>query len=326
MRYGYHLAILITIVYTSLLAGQTLTTLRDIPAELTKAGSPYLITAPLTIPKGQEVIVERGVIILFNEFAGLTVNGTLRARGTIDHPITFTSAKVSPFNQDTTLFPAPFDWEGLTIGESGNLIFEEVYIQYATIGINSFHDHLELVNCHLLHNGTHDLKVLNKTYSNLPPTYSFKGTPRKWTQQTKKATTVQLTDSSTIQNNITDTVDLSVTDRSKDSLNEVNFKKMKQYTHRHRRTKLRVWGIVSVVSGGILGGMQHVSYTKAKKNFDKINQKDQSGALTTENMQNHTSEQWEKRKRKVNHHAIAMYSGYGLATMGTLLFTISFTF
>jgi parallel beta-helix repeat protein len=51
----------------------------------------YLIGGTVTVPEGITLTIEPGVVVKFGDRCGLTVNGTLDARGTDDQQIVFTS-------------------------------------------------------------------------------------------------------------------------------------------------------------------------------------------------------------------------------------------
>ena len=53
------------------------------------SGSPYLIEGDITVQAGQTLTIEPGVEVLFQDWYGLTVNGTLLAVGTESEPILF---------------------------------------------------------------------------------------------------------------------------------------------------------------------------------------------------------------------------------------------
>jgi len=78
--------------------------------------SPYIITGNITIPLGETLIVEPGVIIKFAGFYRMKVQGTLIAKGTTKDKIIFTSSKDFEFgtteNADVAkLSPKTNDWD-----------------------------------------------------------------------------------------------------------------------------------------------------------------------------------------------------------------------
>ena len=65
----------------------------DASGTLDLMGSPYLVTNDLTVPEGQTLVIEPGVVLQFQDTNdGLNVEGTLVAQGTADSRIVFTTA------------------------------------------------------------------------------------------------------------------------------------------------------------------------------------------------------------------------------------------
>ncbi len=159
--------------YTLLFSGE-LTILRDFPAVLKRTGSPYLIKENITIPAGQTVIIEAGTILMFHEFAGLTVNGTLKGNGTSDSLIIFTSSKDEMyFSQKEGIHGAPFDWDGITISSnSSHTILKNVKVKYSNFGILSQSDNVILIDCLFKDNGITDLHLLDQKFTNIRYPYS----------------------------------------------------------------------------------------------------------------------------------------------------------
>ncbi|MEZ4843818.1 MAG: right-handed parallel beta-helix repeat-containing protein [Bacteroidia bacterium] len=63
----------------------------DVSGELLKSGSPYIVKATITVPKGKTLVVKPGVQILFDGAYNLNVEGSLQALGTAAQPIVFTA-------------------------------------------------------------------------------------------------------------------------------------------------------------------------------------------------------------------------------------------
>jgi hypothetical protein len=65
------------------------------------AYSPYTIKGNLIVPQGKKLFIEPGVVLkFFDQYTGLTIEGELRAVGTEEKKIIFTSAKDSPVAGD----------------------------------------------------------------------------------------------------------------------------------------------------------------------------------------------------------------------------------
>lgn len=66
----------------------------------TAAGGPYVVSNNLTVATGVTLTLEPGVVVLFDQGRGLTVNGRLLAQGTAEQPIVFTrNAGATTWNQ-----------------------------------------------------------------------------------------------------------------------------------------------------------------------------------------------------------------------------------
>src|SRR5215470_13082186 len=60
--------------------------------EWTLAGSPYVLSGPVTITAGAQLVMDAGIQVQMNAGAGLEiVNGSLSAQGIASNPITITS-------------------------------------------------------------------------------------------------------------------------------------------------------------------------------------------------------------------------------------------
>ncbi|RIK42529.1 MAG: hypothetical protein DCC55_08470 [Chloroflexi bacterium] len=115
----------------------------------TGAGSPYEVTAPVNVLAGVTLTVQPGVMVRFNNSAGLVVRGRLLAVGTAAAPIVFTGVSATPGGwrgiqiigtADAPLAGSLFDYVtveygGLAVSNGANL-----YLEYAaaTIGHSTF--------------------------------------------------------------------------------------------------------------------------------------------------------------------------------------------
>jgi hypothetical protein len=123
----------------------------------------YLVIGDIEVPINKTVVINPGVIFLFKNFTGLHVLGKLIAQGTKDHPIIFTSENDRSCNKFTTLYPNPFDWNGVYIHPDGvetTLSFCKVL--YSVYGIISETKFIRLDQITLKLNGKSNLKILGK--------------------------------------------------------------------------------------------------------------------------------------------------------------------
>jgi hypothetical protein len=114
----------------------------------TKANSPYNVTGAV-IAKGVTVTVEPGTIVYVNAFEGLSVNGTLRAIGTSNEPITLNGdyrSRLPVFGSNSYNGILSFSdesqaWDEKTgtgcVIENANIISLSIYGLNATIKLNN---------------------------------------------------------------------------------------------------------------------------------------------------------------------------------------------
>jgi hypothetical protein len=68
----------------------------------------YIVNGDITVPSGQTLNIEQGTEIKFDGYYSLIINGTLKAIGSENNIIKFTSIKTSPTNKD---------WKGIQIND-----------------------------------------------------------------------------------------------------------------------------------------------------------------------------------------------------------------
>lgn len=142
-------------------ASTTLTELAgELPAVLKAADGPYIVTADIVVPPGRTVTIEGGVNLLFRNFTGLQVHGTLLAAGTKELPVAFTSEHDKKHGSRSDQEPAPYDWNGITITENAvGTKFEFCRIGYSLYGINALTEYFTIIDCSFRKNGKADLTI-----------------------------------------------------------------------------------------------------------------------------------------------------------------------
>lgn len=91
------------------------------PSSLPLSGSPYLITANLTVAAGSTLSIEAGTVLKFQDRTALLVSGSLSAAGTASAPIVFTSASSS----------TPGVWCGIGVQQGGSANLQHIAVRFA---------------------------------------------------------------------------------------------------------------------------------------------------------------------------------------------------
>ncbi len=117
-----------------------------------KDGSPYLITDNLTIPFGKELSIAPGVEIRIEREKRIRVLGRLRAIGTAEEPILFTSNGPAQ----------PGSWQQIYFlgTEASQSLLSHCVIEYAEIGIVCEQASPRILNCQIRSNGNHGIQVI----------------------------------------------------------------------------------------------------------------------------------------------------------------------
>lgn len=100
--------------------------------------TPYIVHSNIEVPPQKTVTIEPGAVFLFKNFSGLHVRGRLIARGTVDHPIIFTSEFDQSCNPGSERDPNPFDWDGIYMtNDALGSQFSHCEIRYSVYGLIS---------------------------------------------------------------------------------------------------------------------------------------------------------------------------------------------
>ena len=99
---------------------------------------PYLVVGDIEVPVNKSVTIEHGVVFLFKNFTGMHVLGKLTVQGTKESPVVFTSENDRAVNPATSLYPNPYDWNGIYIhADAVGTNMEFCKVRYSVYGIAS---------------------------------------------------------------------------------------------------------------------------------------------------------------------------------------------
>lgn len=93
-----------------------------------------LVSGMVEIDQNKTLTIKPGTKLLFENFSGLVVYGTLRSHGTAESPVIFTSA-----NDDSSapVRPEPFDWNGIKVTPNARAVhLAHARIYYSTFGLS----------------------------------------------------------------------------------------------------------------------------------------------------------------------------------------------
>jgi hypothetical protein len=148
----------------------------DLPKLLSGEKGPYLITSDVYVPAGKTVTIEPGVVLLFKNFTGIHVQGTLILHGTSEKPIIFTSENDRRFNPGASLNPNPYDWNGIFIHDDAiGTDMQNFEVSYSVYGINTLTKFIRIANGIFHDNGRANLTIegMPQTVTAGPFSYSL---------------------------------------------------------------------------------------------------------------------------------------------------------
>ncbi|NLP03275.1 MAG: hypothetical protein GX089_12325 [Fibrobacter sp.] len=132
----------------------------DLPQLLSSAKSPYLVVADVFVPVGKVVTIEPGTVMLFKNFTGVHVQGTLIADGSSLNPVILTSENDKDYNPQSKLAPTPYDWNGIYIHKDGlGTDLRNMKLMYSVKGIVSETKYIRITNCVFRENGRSNLVI-----------------------------------------------------------------------------------------------------------------------------------------------------------------------
>ncbi len=92
----------------------------------------YVISGSLNVSNGTTLTIEAGVILKFEMYTNLTIDGILDLQGTLESPVVFTSIRDDNYAGDTNgdgvaSSPAPGNWGYVKITDDNNVIQNAVF-------------------------------------------------------------------------------------------------------------------------------------------------------------------------------------------------------
>jgi hypothetical protein len=127
---------------------------------LEQSGNPFVVTGDILVPVGKKLEVKDGCVFLFKPFTGITIEGEMVVSGTNYKPVIFTSENDDKYNQESSQFPNPFDWNGILIAKkAGVVIFSNFIIKYSVYGLKSYKEDFLISNGVFSANGQSNVTV-----------------------------------------------------------------------------------------------------------------------------------------------------------------------
>jgi hypothetical protein len=121
---------------------------------LDSTGNPYLIMSEIIVDKGQTLALKPGCILLFRQFTGLRVNGSLIVEGSQVNPVIFTTVNDNQYNPASKQTANPFDWNGLLVETgAGRVIMSFFTLAYSGYGLRSKFQNINISNGVFRRNG-----------------------------------------------------------------------------------------------------------------------------------------------------------------------------
>ncbi len=294
-----------------------------LPPTVTKGEAPYLVTGPLEVEEGGHTIVEKGVVFLFKNFTGITINGAIRVEGTMDEPIVFTSENDTLYNPSSSLEPAAFDWDGIIINQGeAESVLEHSILQYSLFGIKSLTRKIAIRECVFHENGNADVTIQGeKILVTSPYSYDY--------EMSKEAALPDIIEEQPIveapqeeepEPEISLILEPEKEPEEKEDAKVSLIIEPKKKERVAGKVLFRLGSAITTFCGGVFGAKEHLDYISTKGHFEDINEFDD------EDKMKYTSADWENEKDQTNDHMKKMFIFYGIGLAGLTLFAISFTF
>jgi len=266
----------------------------NLPEVVTLEKSPYLVEADVFVTPGTTVTIESGVVLLFSNFTGLHIQGTLYVKGAKEQPVVFTSRNDPYYTQVSGVNAAPYDWNGIDIYENAiGTTFDNTIIQFSVYGIRSQTEHIKIINSFFLQNGKSNLSIKSETFEISSNAFSFNA-----------PVNVVVPSSVIAKDTITPSLQTQSPEKKKVTLRNV----------------IRYSGLVLAVGGIGAGIFQYQRYAEAADKMDEISE------INDHNMLTYTSSDWNQSNQKYKDERLKLGLYGGVGVLGLLSFIISFTF
>lgn len=123
----------------------------------------YIVEDNISVESGKKLVIEKGSILLFSPFTGLTVYGSLEVNGTDENPVILTSISDTAYNPQSQILANPFDWNGILIhARASQVVLNNFKLSYSVYGIKSQREDVSIFNGIFFQNGQFHFTVNNQ--------------------------------------------------------------------------------------------------------------------------------------------------------------------
>ncbi len=300
-------SLIICLILLSTLSGSAQISFTELSGELPSvlsAEKPYLVVGDIYVSHGSIVTIEAGAILLFTEFSGLHVQGTLYVKGTEDKMVYFTSQYDTSINVSSPIPPAPFDWNGIDVydGAIGSE-FRHCHIRYSVYGIRSQTEHIKIVSSIFSRNGKSYFSIKDVRKEIVPDSlYSY--------EHNQSAVSAGFTaDSDTVPTNLS----LQIEPETPGS-HKIN-------QHSKGAKFFRYAGLLIGAGCGAYTAVSYVKdYKPAAGEFDDLSNPDEL------QLRKYSSQDWIEVRNRRDKSLVKTLAGAAGTVLGLLSFSISFAF
>jgi hypothetical protein len=146
---------------------------------LESSNNPFVVVDDVIVPEGKKLEIGEGCVFLFKPFTGITVEGEMDVSGSGSKPVIFTSENDDKYNQESTQFPNPFDWNGILIKKKATQVkLSNFILKYSVYGLKSYKDDFLINNGIFSSNGQSNVStqgVMKNIVDGIPFNYKKDG-------------------------------------------------------------------------------------------------------------------------------------------------------